>query len=172
MAPKRFSDTVARKTVNHDTAFTQVQHRRDENEGKHPFEYIVGGSYKASDFAASATGGGAGYTTGMGVNFPALPNYARVTKVEHEVTEAFKSSGTGFFRGVYLGTTCVIPSEAGGLLTGTVSAENFPASTTGLPKLFPSNEIPHVYMNANAGETYYTGCGNLYIHLISYAEEL
>lgn len=172
MAALQFSKAVTRRMVNHDTAFTQVQHRRDEDEGMHPIEYIVGGSYKASDFPASATGGGAGYLTGMGVSFPALPDNCRVTKVEHEVTQAFVSSGTGYFRGVYIGTTCVIPSPAGGLLTGTASAANFTAGSTGVPKVFSSNEIPHVYMNANAGETYYTGCGNLYIHIISYAEKL
>jgi len=172
MAPVQFSKAVARKTVNHDTAFVQVQHRRDEDAGKHLFEYVAGGSYDAADFSAAATGGGADYTTGMSASFPQLPTNARVMAVYHEVTEAFVSSGTGWFRGVYLGDTCVIPSAAGGHLTGTVSAAGITTSSTGgLPKLFTSLETPKVYMNANGGETWVTGMGNLYIKVLSYAEK-
>lgn len=93
MTVTQFSDHVSRKTVNHDTAFVQVQHRRDEDAGKHPILYTLGWEFTSADISAGATGGGHGYTTGSNLKMDPLPTNCRVLDGCLNVKTAFRKSG-------------------------------------------------------------------------------
>ncbi len=94
MAVTQLASHVTRSQVNHDTAFTQVQHRRDPDEGKHPFSYLLGWEFTSADLSKGATGGGYAYNTGASVSMPGLPTNCRIMDGYLNVKTPFRKSGS------------------------------------------------------------------------------